>query len=107
MGSLVKARADEAVQAVAGAGEAVLDEMRRLGVECRPYHSPTTGNWIVLLDPERLHAVTMLRRTLSSIPHVEAMEQLTKQLGRFDTNDEFIQLISGSGAMDSEGKRIG
>lgn len=45
---------DEAVQAVAGAGEAVLDEMRRLGVECRPYHSPTTGNWIVLLDPERL-----------------------------------------------------
>ena len=61
----------------------------------------------LLLDPERLHAVTMLRRTLSSIPHVEAMEQLTKQLGRFDTNDEFIQLISGSGAMDSEGKRIG
>ncbi len=61
----------------------------------------------LLLDPERLHAVTMLRRTLSSIPHVEAMEQLTKQLGRFDTNDEFIQLISGTGAMDSEGKRIG
>ena len=61
----------------------------------------------LLLDPERLHAVTMLRRTLSSIPHVEAMEQLTTQLGRFDTNDEFIQLISGSGAMDSEGKRIG
>jgi len=61
----------------------------------------------LLLDPERLHAVTMLRRTLSSIPHVEAMEQLTKQLGRFETNDEFIELISGSGAMDSEGKRIG
>ncbi|WP_375688539.1 FAD-dependent oxidoreductase [Pseudooceanicola sp. LIPI14-2-Ac024] len=45
---------DEPTQAVAGAGEGVLDEMRRLGVECAPYHSPTTGNWIVLLDPERL-----------------------------------------------------
>ncbi len=45
---------DEPVQAVAGAGEIVLDEMRRLGVDCAPYHSPTTGNWIVLLDPERL-----------------------------------------------------
>lgn len=45
---------EEPVQAVAGAGEQVLDEMRRLGVDCAPYHSPTTGNWIVLLDPERL-----------------------------------------------------
>ena len=42
------------IQAVAGAGEQVLDEMRQLGVECAPYHSPTTGNWIVLLDPEAL-----------------------------------------------------
>ncbi len=49
----------------------------------------------LLLDPETLHAVTMLRRTLTSMHHVEAMEQLTKQLGRFKTNAEFIKLISG------------
>ncbi|UYV38137.1 FAD-dependent oxidoreductase [Rhodobacteraceae bacterium D3-12] len=45
---------DTPVKAVGGAGEQLLDEMRKLGVECAPYHSPTTHNWIVLLDPERL-----------------------------------------------------
>ncbi len=49
----------------------------------------------LLLNPDTLHAVTMLRRTLTSMHHVEAMEQLTRQLGRFKTNEEFIQLISG------------
>ena len=44
--------------------------------------------------PQTLHAVTMLRRTLSSMHHVDAMEQLTKQLGKFKTNDDFIKLIS-------------
>ncbi len=42
------------VKAVAGAGDQVLREMRKLNVDCEPYHSPTTGNWIILLDPERL-----------------------------------------------------
>ena len=54
----------------------------------------------LLLSPETLHAVTMLRRTLSSMHHVDAMEQLTKQLGRFQTNEEFIKLISGQGKLD-------
>jgi glycine/D-amino acid oxidase-like deaminating enzyme len=45
---------DTPIQAVAGAGEQLLEEMRKLGVDCAPYHSPTTSNWIVLLDPERL-----------------------------------------------------
>ncbi len=53
-----------------------------------------------LLDPDTLHAVTMLRRTLSSMHHVDAMEQLTKQLGRFKSNAEFISLIAGARAMD-------
>jgi transcription termination factor Rho len=51
-----------------------------------------------LLDPDTLHAVTMLRRTLSSMHHVDAMEQLVKQLGKFKANREFIKLISGSQA---------
>ena len=48
-----------------------------------------------LLDPETLHAVTMLRRTLSTMHPVDAMEQLTKQLAKFKSNREFIKLISG------------
>jgi transcription termination factor Rho len=54
----------------------------------------------LLLDADTLHAVTMLRRTLSSMHPVDAMEQLTKQLGRFKTNAEFIKLISSARAMD-------
>jgi transcription termination factor Rho len=53
-----------------------------------------------LLDPDTLHAVTMLRRTLSSMHHVDAMEQLTKQLSKFKSNDDFINLIAGAKAAD-------
>jgi transcription termination factor Rho len=49
-----------------------------------------------LLEPKTLHAVTMLRRTLATMHPVDAMEQLTKQLGKFRTNKEFIELISGA-----------
>ena len=38
----------------------------------------------------------MLRRTLSTMHHVDAMEQLTSKLGKFKSNREFIKLISGS-----------
>jgi transcription termination factor Rho len=48
-----------------------------------------------LLEPETLHAVTMLRRTLSTMHPVDAMEQLTKQLGKFKCNKDFIKLIAG------------
>ncbi|MEO2020323.1 MAG: transcription termination factor Rho [Pirellulaceae bacterium] len=50
----------------------------------------------LLLPPETLHAVTMLRRTLTTMHHVDAMEQLTKQLGIRESNEEFIKLISGT-----------
>jgi transcription termination factor Rho len=50
----------------------------------------------LLLPPETLHAVTMLRRTLSSMNPIDAMEQLTKQLTKFKTNAEFIRLISSA-----------
>ena len=50
----------------------------------------------LLHDPEVLHAVTMLRRTLTSMSHIDAMEQLTRQLGKFKTNAEFLQLISSA-----------
>jgi len=50
----------------------------------------------LLLDAGTLHAVTMLRRTLSSMNPVDAMEQLTKQLGKYKTNAEFIKLISAA-----------
>jgi transcription termination factor Rho len=54
----------------------------------------------LLLPPENLQAVTALRRTLMSMNPVDAMEQLTKQLGRFKSNTEFIKLISGTRLTD-------
>ena len=54
----------------------------------------------LLHDKETLHSVTMLRRTLTSMNPVEAMEQLTRQLGRFRSNAEFLRLISGKLADD-------
>ncbi len=53
-----------------------------------------------LLSPETLHAVTMLRRTLSSMHPVDAMEQLTAKLGKFKANRDFIDLISGAHVVD-------
>ena len=54
----------------------------------------------LLHDPETLHAVTMLRRTLTTMHHVDAMEQLTRQLAKFKSNAEFIKLISGAKVLD-------
>ncbi len=53
-----------------------------------------------LIDADTLHAITMLRRTLTSMHHVDAMEQLTQKLGKFKTNQEFIELISGAQLTD-------
>ena len=53
-----------------------------------------------LLPQEILHAATMLRRTLSSMHHVDAMEQLTSKLGKFNTNAEFVMLIQGAKSFD-------
>jgi len=53
-----------------------------------------------LLPPETLHAATMLRRTLSSMHHTDAMEQLTSKLGKFKTNEEFIMLIQGASTLE-------
>ncbi len=54
----------------------------------------------LLHDADTLHAVTALRRTLTSMHHVDAMEQLTKQLSKFDENAGFIKLISGAKVND-------
>ena len=49
-----------------------------------------------LLPPEVLNAATYLRRSLSTIHPVEAMEQLTQKLSKFQTNYEFVKLINGA-----------
>jgi transcription termination factor Rho len=53
-----------------------------------------------LHDPDTLHAVTMLRRTLSTMHHVDAMEQLTAKLAKFRSNRDFVKLIAGAKAVD-------
>ncbi len=50
----------------------------------------------LLHSPDILHSVTMLRRTLATMSHVEAMEQLTRQLEKFKSNAEFLKLISSA-----------
>ena len=48
----------------------------------------------LLLEANKLNAITALRRTMASMPPMDAMEQLANQLNRFDDNDEFINFIS-------------
>jgi transcription termination factor Rho len=54
----------------------------------------------LLHDASTLHAVTMLRRTLTTMNPVDAMEQLTRQLSRYQSNREFLALIRGKTADD-------
>jgi transcription termination factor Rho len=49
-----------------------------------------------LLPPETLHAATMLRRTLASMHHIDAMEQLSSKLAKYKSNAEFVNLIKGA-----------
>ena len=39
-------------KAVGGVADLVLDQLRLLGLDCEPFCSPTTKNWIILLEPE-------------------------------------------------------
>ncbi len=50
----------------------------------------------LLHDPETLQAVTALRRTLTTMNPVDAMEQLTNQLSKRDSNAEFLKLITAA-----------
>jgi transcription termination factor Rho len=43
-----------------------------------------------LLPPETLHAVNMIRRIMTPMNPVEAMEKLVKELSRYESNEEFF-----------------
>jgi transcription termination factor Rho len=47
----------------------------------------------LILAPEELDGIIMLRRSLVSLNPIEAMEQLVKTLARFPTNKEFLTKI--------------
>jgi transcription termination factor Rho len=47
----------------------------------------------LIMSPETLEGVTMLRRSLLSLGPVEAMDQLTRTLARFPSNREFLQKV--------------
>ena len=53
-----------------------------------------------LFPPDMLHAITMLRRTLSTMHPMDAMEQLIAKLAKFKSNQEFIDLIKGAQVVD-------
>ena len=47
-----------------------------------------------ILAPDVLKAVTLLRRSLTQLPPVQAMESLIQQLAKYKANDEFLQRIA-------------
>ena len=47
----------------------------------------------LLLEPETLDGVTMMRRSLLSLHPVEAMETLIRALAKYDTNAEFLKKV--------------
>ena len=47
-----------------------------------------------ILPAEMLERITLLRRTLMQMRPQEAMEQLVKQLGKTDSNEEFLNMVS-------------
>lgn len=63
-------RAETPEPAVAGVASEVLAGLRALGLDALPHRSPTTGNWIVLLDPE------ILKLTLDRIVAEHGIEVL-------------------------------
>jgi len=47
----------------------------------------------LILPPDVFKAVTLLRRSLSQLPPVQAMESLIQKLGKYKTNAEFLERI--------------
>lgn len=52
----------------------------------------------LILPPDYLRAVTILRRMLSTMHPVEAMEQLVAKLRKFPSNKEFVELLTSAHA---------
>ncbi len=55
----------------------------------------------LILPPDYLRAVTILRRMLSTMHPVEAMEQLVAKLRKFPSNKEFVELLTSAYATHS------
>ncbi|RKY33769.1 MAG: transcription termination factor Rho [Candidatus Omnitrophota bacterium] len=51
----------------------------------------------LLLDPEELKRIWILRKALNELPTVEAMELLTDKISKFKTNAEFLMTLSLNG----------
>ena len=47
----------------------------------------------LLLDPETLSRVTLLRRSLAGMKPAEAMESLIRQMGKYPSNADFLEKI--------------
>ena len=91
---------DEIIQEFKGAGDMELVLDRRLVERCVWPSIDLSQSGArqdeLLYDAKTYQTILALRRTLSSMHPCDAMEQLTKQLERFPSNAEFIDLISGA-----------
>lgn len=108
----------EPVKAVGGAADLVLDAIRTTGMDGRPYKSPTTGNWIILLEPEgvklaldrvladhgvdvllhsRVAAVTRTGKAIESVvvAGMDGRKSLTAEAYVDATGDANLSLVTG------------
>ncbi len=108
----------EPVKAVGGAADLVLDALRATGMDGAPYRSPTTGNWIILLEPEgvklaldrvlaahgvdvllhsRVAAVTRTGKAIESVvvAGMDGRERLTAEAFVDATGDANLSLVTG------------
>ncbi|AXS41610.1 FAD-dependent oxidoreductase [Breoghania sp. L-A4] len=108
----------EPVKAVGGAADLVLDALRATGMDGAPYRSPTTGNWIIVLEPEgvklaldrvlaahgvdvllhsRVAAVTRTGKAIESVvvAGMDGRERLTAEAFIDATGDANLSLVTG------------
>lgn len=85
------------IKAIGGAGELVLEEMHRAGVAGKPHRSPTTGNWIILLDPEALKLA--LDRVLEQHGVDVLLHSSVVEVSRTDQNIESV-VVAGMDGRD-------
>ena len=53
------------------------------------------GRWELLMSKEDLNRVYVLRRVLTPLSPVEAMELLLSKMGKTKSNSEFLNAMSG------------
>ncbi len=58
----------------------------------------------LLLTAGELHSATAIRRALSGMSPLEAMQRLTTQLGRFETNAALVEVVRSAASHPADSR---